>query len=204
MKLSMSKLAITTGLLGGVVAVTTFGTMALFTDSDAVDANTFSTGTIALSTNPTTALVTFSNMMPGDAVTNPVVVSNTGTESLRYAVGSVSTNTDSKGLKDQLVLEVRTIDFTTPVSPCNDFDGPAVAAAAAYTGDLDSSAGKILGDVATGQNGVAASGGDRVLASSTSETLCFRVSLPIATGNAFQGAATTATFTFASEQTKNN
>jgi spore coat-associated protein N len=186
MKSLGTKLAITTGLLGGAVALTTFGTMALFTDSDAIPANTFSTGTIT-------------NMMPGDVVTNSVVVSNAGTESLRYAVSSVATNVDSKGLKDQLVLTVKTVDATTPVTPCNEFDGTQI-----YTGDLDSSAGKILGDVATGQTGVAATGGDRVLASSVNETLCFRVSLPLATGNTFQNASSTATFTFDSEQTKNN
>jgi hypothetical protein len=51
---------------------------------------------------------------------------------------------------------------------------------------------------------VATTGGDRTLAAAAVETLCFRVSLPGATGNAFQGAATTATLTFDSEQTKNN
>ena len=188
------KLAITTAVLGGVVALSTFGTMALFTDSDTVGANTFSTGTIILTTSPTSALVTYSNMMPGDVVTNPMVVTNAGSESLRYAVSSVATNTDTKGLKDQLDLEVRTIDATTPLSPCSDFDGTSL-----YSGDLDSTAGLILGDATPGS-----SSGDRTLASSAAETLCFRVSLEIGTGDTFQGAASTATFTFASEQTKNN
>ena len=200
MKKHMGKqLAVSTGVLGVAVAITTVGTLALFTDQDTVDANTFSTGSVALSTNPTTALVTFSAMMPGDVVTNPLVVTNDGTESLRYAMSSVATNVDVKGLKDQLVLTVKTIDVTTPASPCSEFDGTDL-----YTGDLDSATGKVLGDAATGQTGVAASGGDRTLAAAASETLCFRVSLPIATDNTFQSAATTATFTFDSEQTKNN
>jgi hypothetical protein len=46
--------------------------------------------------------------------------------------------------------------------------------------------------------------GDRVLAPATSEDLCFTVSLPLATGNAYQGATTATTFTFAAEQTANN
>jgi hypothetical protein len=46
--------------------------------------------------------------------------------------------------------------------------------------------------------------GDRSLDAATSEILCFRVSLPSSTGNAFQGATTTATFTFSAEQTANN
>jgi hypothetical protein len=42
------------------------------------------------------------------------------------------------------------------------------------------------------------------LAASGSENLCFRVVLPLATGNAFQDAATSAIFTFDAEQTENN
>src|SRR5262249_24071454 len=46
--------------------------------------------------------------------------------------------------------------------------------------------------------------GDRNLAAGSNEVLCFRLSLPIGTGNPFQGAATTTTFTFDAEQTANN
>jgi hypothetical protein len=127
-------------------------------------------------------------------------VTNGGTESLRYAVSSVATNADSKALKDQLVLTVKTVDATTPVTPCNEFDGTFTL----YTGDLDAAAGLILGSAAAGQTGLATTGGDRTLAPTAIETLCFRVSLPSATGNPFQAAATTAAFTFDAEQTKNN
>src|SRR6185369_9580196 len=77
---------------------------ALFTDNKSVGANTFSTGTVIISTNPTTALVTFSNMAPGDAVSAPITVSNDGTLDLRYAISSTATNTDLKGLRGQLLL----------------------------------------------------------------------------------------------------
>jgi predicted ribosomally synthesized peptide with SipW-like signal peptide len=183
----------------GVVSLLTVGTLALYTDQESITANTFSTGTIDLTVSPTSALVTFTNMMPGDTYTDDLTVSNAGSEALRYAISSVATNADSKGFKDQLALTVKTVDATTPASPCNEFDGTEL-----YTGDLDSSAGKIIGDAASGQDGVDASGGDRPLASSASEILCFRASLPSATGNTFQGSATTATFTFDAEQTKNN
>jgi hypothetical protein len=138
-------------------------------------------------------------MMPGDVYTDDLTVANAGSETLRYAVSSTATNVDTKGLKDQLVLTVKTVDATTPVTPCNEFDGTQL-----YTGDLDSSAGKIIGDAASGQTGLAASGGDRSLAEATNEILCFRVSLPSATDNSFQGSSTTATFTFDAEQTTNN
>src|SRR5687768_4597504 len=123
MKAIHKRLAVTAVALAGVVTLTTVGTMALFTDSDSIGANTFDTGTIILSTSETSALVSFSDMMPGDVVTNDLVVSNTGTESLRYAVTSSATNGDAKALKDQLVLTVKTIDATLPATPCDDFDG---------------------------------------------------------------------------------
>ena len=179
-------------LTGGLLSAAPWAaTQALFTDTQAVAANTFTTGTVDISTNPTTALVTFATMAPGDSVTNPMVVSNAGNLAMRYSVSSTATNTDSKGLKDALVLTVKTVDVD---GGCDDFDGTEL-----YTGDLDSTAGKILGDVAQG-----AQSGDRTLAAAANETLCFRAALDITTANAFQGATTTATFTFAAEQTANN
>lgn len=192
---TFKKLSATALVMLSFAAFVAVGTLAVFTDSQAVDANTFTTGTVDVATAPTTALVTFSNMAPGDTVTDDIVVSNGGTLSLRYAVTSVATNTDSKALKDQLVATVKTIDVTTPGTPCDNFDGTQL-----YTGDLDGGiTGKIVGDSAQGGQA-----GDRTLAASVSETLCFRVNLPLATGNTFQNATTTATFTFSAEQTANN
>ena len=130
-------------------------------------------------------------MAPGDVVTNPVTVSNAGSLAMRYALSSVATNTDSKGLKDQLALAIKAEDAG---GGCSAFTGTSL-----YSGDLDSTAGKLIGDSATG-----AQAGDRSLAAGISEVLCVRATLPSGTGNAFQGAATTATFTFDAEQTKNN
>src|SRR5207253_2317652 len=81
---------------------------------------------------------------------------------------------------DQLVLTIKTIDVTTPGVPCDNFDGTTTL----YTGDLDSTAGKLVGDNTQGSQA-----GDRVLNAAAGETLCFRASLPAATGNAYQGAA---------------
>lgn len=179
----------------GVLAAAPWAlTQAVFTDSQAVDANSFSTGTIDLTTSPTSALVTYSNMAPGDKTTQSLVVSNAGTLGLRYAISGSATNADAKALKDQLAMTVKTIDVTTPESPCDTFDGTQL-----YAGDVDSSAGKLVGDSTAGSQT-----GDRTLAASGSETLCFRVELPSASGNAYQNASTTATFTFDAEQTANN
>ena len=46
--------------------------------------------------------------------------------------------------------------------------------------------------------------GDRALAAADSENLCFRVSLPLSTGNAYQNSTSTVTLTFNAEQTAHN
>jgi spore coat-associated protein N len=170
--------------------------LALFTSSATVAANTFSTGTVVLTTSPATALVTFAAMAPGDQVTAPITVTNGGSLDLRYAISATATNADvptPKGLKDQLVLTVKS-GVTTCTTAAYGATGTVV-----YTGDVDSTAGKLVGDAASGANS-----GDRSLAASANEILCFNVTLPLATGNTFQNAATTATFTFDAEQTRNN
>ena len=160
--------------------------LALFTDSSAVGANAFTTGTIVLGANPATALLTASAMMPGDTVSGSLVVSNTGTGQLRYAMSSASTNADGKNLRDQLSLTVKTLGTS-----CAAFDGTSL-----YSGTLSAAA--------FGSNAQGAQAGDRTLAAGANETLCFQATLPIGTGNAFQGASTTTTFTFDAEQTANN
>ena len=184
-------LLLAAGLLAGLASVGS----ALFTSTATVDANTFTTGTIILNTNPTTALVTFSNMAPGDQVTAPITVTNNGTLQLRYAVTSVATNTDSKNLRDQLVLTVK-----SGVTDCSN-SGFGSSGTQLYSGVLgsDSPGTKIIGDPAQGEQA-----GDRTLNASSSETLCFNVTLPSSTGNSYQNATTTATFTFSAEQTANN
>jgi hypothetical protein len=125
-------------------------------------------------------------MMPGDVINGTLVVSNTGTGALRYAMSSSSTNTDSKGLAAQMTLAIKTIG-----TGCTNFDGTSV-----YSG--------ALGSALFGSSTAGADTGDRSLAAGLNETLCFRASLPIASGNAYQAATTTTTFTFDAEQTANN
>jgi len=174
---------VATGALAvaGVVA-----SLALFTDSDALGANAFTTGTIILGLSPTTALLTSSALMPGDNVNGTLVVTNSGTGALRYAMSSSSTNTDGKALATQMTMIVKTLGTS-----CAAFDGTPL-----YTGALSAAA--------FGSNAAGAQAGDRTLAAAASETLCFRASLALATGNTFQNATTTTTFTFDSEQTANN
>ena len=185
-------------LLAAALAVLSVGagqlSLALFTDQESV-AGTFSTGSIDLDGTAIAGLtLTTSAMMPGDTVTDDVLISNVGTAQLRYSLSTASTNADAKGLRTVLTLTVKTIDVTTPGTPCNDFDGTSVLAATV----LDTSTAGF------GSSAAGAQAGDRNLAAAASETLCFRVSLPSGTGNTYQGAATTTTFTFDAEQTANN
>ncbi len=155
--------------------------LAIFTDTDTAT-GAFSTGTVDIATTPT-ALFTVTGMLPGDSGSANLTVANNGTAQLRYAMTSVSTNADAKALRDQLQLSIK-------AGAC-----PG-AGAALYSGALN---GALFGSPTQG-----AQAGDRNLASGTSEQLCFAWSLALATGNAYQNATTTATFTFAAEQTTNN
>ena len=163
---------------------------AIWTDSDEVDANLFTTGSVSLSTAPVTALVTFTSGAPGEDTTpQSLTVTNDGTMELRYAVTMTADNDDTKSLYAELDLTIR-----EEGSSCAAFDGAVLYGADApflLTGNL-------IGDPTAGPDT-----GDRTLASG-SEVLCFRVVLPSDAPNTVQAASTTAVFTFESEQTANN
>jgi spore coat-associated protein N len=175
------------GVLALLLGLTTLSlgagmfSLALFTDQ-AQSTGTFASGTIDITSSPSVAF-TVTNMVPGDSQTAALTVANAGTAALRYSLTSVATNT----LGDTLTLEIK-----TQGTSCAAFDGTAVLAATALDGAL------------VGSSAQGAQAGDRNLAASTSEVLCFRVALPIGTGNALQGQGSSATFTFDAEQTANN
>lgn len=189
----LGRAAITLAL--GVVGMALVASSALFTDSTTIGSNSFTNGTVVISTDPVTTAITAGNLAPGDSVYGTVKVSNSGTLPMRYAVTSSATNADSKALASQLQMTVK-----SGVSSCDaaGFAGGSTLYNAGALGGLVS-AMNILGDPATG-----AQTGDRTLAAATNETLCFRVTLPSTTSNTYQAATTTATLTFAAEQTTNN
>lgn len=168
-------LALVTGSLGAGAL-----SLALFTDTQAVDNNVFSTGTIDITTTPTTALFNATGMMPGDSVSRAILVRNIGTAQLRYAV-STTVNAGA-ALADQLQLAI--------------YAGGACSGTPEYSGTLTGAA--------VGSNAAGADTGDRVLNAATGEYLCFMATLPATTSSSFQGASTTVTFTFDAEQTANN
>ncbi len=163
--------------------------MALFTDSEGVGSNVFQAGTIDISVAPGSAILTATALMPGDTVNGSAVVTNAGTAQLRYAITGISTDVDGLHLNTVLALTIK--DEGTS---CAAFDGTTL-----FSGYVPTAGGNLVGDPAAGNQA-----GDRTLNNGVGETLCFSANLPIGTGNAFQGSATTMTFTFAAEQTANN
>ena len=186
---------ITIAAIGSLSVLGGLAGLAVFTDTASVAGNTFTTGAVTISTSPTSALVTVTDMAPGDSVqpsAGIVVTNGDSLLALRYAITSTTTE---DVLAAALDLTIREIDTTVPATPCDDFDGAVIYT----TGDLGSTAGiDVVGDPTQGNDT-----GDRTLAASAVETLCFRVELPLsATGPT--GTTTTATFAFQAEQTKNN
>lgn len=158
--------------------------LALFTDSDS-STWSFTTGTIDIESNPA-VMTAITGMMPGDIAKDSLTVSNAGNATLRYAMSTVATN----ALGSQLTVEVRSQD--------------AGGGCAAFTGAVIVAGGTTLNGAGFGSAVQGPQAGDRTLAGGASEVLCFQVTLPFNTPNAFQGATSTATFTFAAEQTANN
>jgi predicted ribosomally synthesized peptide with SipW-like signal peptide len=195
-------------LLGGVLA---FGSNAVFTDAAGVTDNQFTTGNVDISAGPASAAIALSNMAPGDTVTAPITVTNSGGLAVRYSMTSVTTE---NVLAAQLDLTIK-----SGVAACTNAGFGASGSVVYATGDLGSTAGiNAIGNATTGHQA-----GDRYLSSgsevvdadgtfpaaagpdaATSEALCFQVSLPLATGNSAQNLTTTATFTFNGEQRRNN
>jgi len=171
----------------GAVSLLTIGagsiSLAQFTDNSGATW-AFTAGTIDISTSPT-VFTAVNPMMPGDNSTQALTVTNAGTGDLRWSLAVAATNT----LGSALQLTIKTQDGG---GGCAAFTGTSVLAATTLNG------------AALGSSAQGAQAGDRNLAAGASEVLCFRVSLPLTTGNALQGITSAATFTFDAEQTANN
>jgi hypothetical protein len=174
-------------VVAGLLATTIIGvgagafSLAVFTDT-AASTGSFTSGTIDITSSPTVAY-TITAMVPGDTSAATMTIANAGTAQLRYAMSTVATT----ALGTALTLTVKTIGTS-----CAAFDGTSVLAATALNG------------AAIGNNTQGAQAGDRILNAASNEVLCFRVSLPLASGNTLQGLTSAVTFTFDAEQVANN
>jgi spore coat-associated protein N len=177
------------GVLGLIASI---AGLAVFTSTASVGSNTFTTGTVTISTAPASALVTFSNMAPGDQVTNPITATNAGSLALRYAITSTTTENVLAG---QLSLTIK-----SGVTTCTNAGFGSTGTVIYGAGVLgNTTAVNVVGNPAQG-----AQAGDRTLAAAANEILCFNVSLPLTSNNTYQNLTTTATFAFQAEQTVNN
>jgi spore coat-associated protein N len=162
-------------------------TQAVFTNTETVGGNAFTTGTIDLGLSATNALLTVTTLMPGEKVTAPLTVTNSGTGDLRYALSS---SASPSVLADGMTGTIR-----TGVTLCNNA-GFSLTGSQLTTGTLSS--------LSFGSSAQGAQAGDRALSAGANEVLCFQAELPLNAGNALQGLSSTVTFTFSAEQTANN
>ena len=98
------KILATIAVLAMAGGIFTISSLALFTDSESVAGNSFAAGSVDLVATPASAVVTASAMAPGDQQTASLVVANSGTLELRYAVTSTTTEDVLAG---QLALTIK-------------------------------------------------------------------------------------------------
>ncbi len=172
---------------GALSAVIWAGTFATFTDSGTAS-STFTAGTVNLlisgELDDAYAFTTIemSNMKPGDVKYAPLTLANAGTLGFTYSMATTATNTDSLGLRDQLTLGVKKV---ANEAACDSAGVGYLASVDVLTASGALSAGAIA---------------SRTLTAGASEVACFRVELPSGSGDSFQAATTTATFTFSASQ----
>lgn len=178
------RLVLSLGLLSGVVWA---GTFATFTDSGTAT-STFTAGSVDLLLSGETddayafTSIEMSNMKPGDVQYAPLTIANAGTLGFSYTMATTATNADSKALRDQLTLGIKKV---ANAAACD-------SAGVGYAASLDTmTASGALSSAAISS---------RSLSAGTNEVACFRVELPSGSNDTFQGATTTATFTFSATQ----
>ena len=152
----------------GVVAVSVAGvaglaSSALFTDTQGSGDNSITTGNVSIDPNSTTtAAISASDAKPGDEWTRDLVVENSGSLSLTYVIASSMTDTTSTSPKLGAQLTAVLVTGTCASQA-------TTAGTSLYSGAF---------------NAIAAT--SRPLSSAATEALCLTVTLPSATGNAYQ------------------
>jgi spore coat-associated protein N len=174
--------------LGSLSALVWAGTFATFTDSGTAD-STFTAGSVDLLVGGEAddayafTAIEMSNMKPGDVKYAPLTITNNGSLGFSYSMATSATNADTKALRDQLTLGIRKV---ANAAAC---DSAGVGYAAAVLDTMTASGALSAAAISS-----------RSLTAGASEVACFRVELPSGSGDAFQGATTTATFTFSATQ----
>jgi predicted ribosomally synthesized peptide with SipW-like signal peptide len=180
--------------LGTLSAGVWAGTFASFSDTGSATA-AFTTGTIDLKLNgaDSTAFTALelSNLKPGDSKVAALTVANpTSSTALpfNYSMSTAATNADGKALRDRLRLQAMVVANEAACTA-------AAASDLAYSTAYTAAGVNVIPDGALS----AAAISSRAVAAGASEVWCFKVVMPNGTttvDNPYQGAATTATFTF--------
>jgi hypothetical protein len=168
------------GVASGLVKEQTF---ASFT-STAIGANDpFTGGSVVLSVGETTGTLAAANLGLNKSYRTIVTVQNTGNNTLRYSL-AIAVSSGSTSLGNTLQLSIK--------------DGPIVSNAC--TGNTVMVSGNLNGG-GFGSSAVGQQSGDRSLAASSSENLCFTITNPITQASTLTDYTTTLTYTFTAEQT---
>lgn len=161
--------------LGSLSGFIQGATVAYFTDSATSTANQFTTGTVQLGGVPTSAFITFSNLIPGDTVTSSITVQKPSSSlPFTYSVSSAIPS-QTNVLGDKLTLQI----------------------------NLSSCAGTTLYG-SSGSAPLAATSlipGRSLVAGADNEVLCFKITLPSDAGSSYAGGTATASFTFSATTT---
>lgn len=168
--------------------------MALFTGEASTSAS-FSAGTVDISASDASTVLSASDMAPGESVTAPVTITNSGSLDVRYAMSTVATSTDgatgsgdtTNAMAKALAVQIRQAGAA---GDCTDANWANLTTSVA-SGALDVIG---FGDATSG-----AQAGDRALAAGAGEVLCFRVTFDANAANALQGDTANAIFTFNAE-----
>jgi hypothetical protein len=165
------------------------GSGANYSSASANPANTFSSGTLTQSNSKDgAAILTASNMKPGDSANGSVTITNTGSLPGTFSLAKSNltdpvTGTGGVKLSDQLDLKVE--DTTgSPSTP------PVV-----YSGKLSA-----MGTVALDYDPSTAGTQDQFAATNGARTYKFTVTLPSSTTNGYQGTSTSVEYDWAAAQ----
>lgn len=179
------------GLAG--LGLTSLTTGAVFTDNETVTSGTVTTGTVDIGADDAQLAVTVPTLAPGDEFTRTIPVSNDGSLQLRYAVSIAATPvTPAAGTPGTGNLADKLSVWIYGNATCT---GPALGTVS----PIPSATTALVGDPSVG-----AQSGDRVLAATTSETLCLRVAFALDANDDYQNTGARIALTFSSEQTVNN
>lgn len=186
------RVILTIAIVAVTISTLTTASLALFTDTEQISGNVFGTGTVDITSEPATAIMSAPQMVPDVPIVAPLEITNSGSLTLRYAAVSTTTENSFSSMLE-MTVKVDVVDCSAAgfESSGDVVYGPGVL------GRTDGA--NLFGSAAEGSDP-----GDRTLTPGAGEELCFSVVLPAELNDAAQGSSTVANFSFDAEQTLNN